>query len=148
MRDHWHLGGIAVFLAECILLQPGLLDAGRLAEVAELIDEGAAAALDEDRATQAQIRITRARLLLAQGDIDGALAMARPIDDLLAPTEEVAVRIEGWLLTNELEAAAGQPVAAHGAAAEALRLARLKESRLFERLAGERLVANVPLRSE
>jgi tetratricopeptide (TPR) repeat protein len=135
MRDHWHLSGTSAGLAELITLQHGRLDRARRKEVRDLLDEDRRVTLPEDIVSSAQSRSTLARLLSFEGQHDEALALSTEACALIDQTEELLFRFEIRNTLHDVAEAAGRDGLAREAATVALELARLKQCRLFERIA-------------
>lgn len=140
MRDHWHLGSMAPYLAEFILLQPKRLDAARRAEAREMIAIGRAATLPEDVHGLVYCLATEARLEVIEGRTDVGLDLIAQAIAGIDSTEELHMRAELRLTLIDVAGAAGRHDLIDKAATEALELARLKGARLFERIATEHLV--------
>ena len=135
MRDHWHLSGSASGLAELIALQRERLDGSRRQEVRDLVDEARRVTLPEDVVSSAQWRSTLARLMSFEGQHDEALALSSEACAMLDQTEELLFRFEMRNTLHDIAEAAERVELAGQAAAAALELARLKQSRLFEQIA-------------
>jgi tetratricopeptide (TPR) repeat protein len=143
MRDHWHLGAMAPYLAEFILLQPGRLDGTRRAEARELIALGEAATVPEDFSGIAFGLATRSRLEAAEERFDLAIDLAAKAIAAAEGTEDLHSQVELLLTSIDVAIAAGRLELVDPAAVRALELARLKGARLFERIASDHL-APVP----
>jgi hypothetical protein len=133
---------MAPFLAETIVLQPERLDAGRLAEARELVEEGRRITLPEDTVGEGVWRSVLARLESAEGRHDLAIETARAANAALDATEEIWSAAEARIILAQVARAAGDSELARAAALEALGLGRRKESPLLERAAQEFLAGS------
>jgi class 3 adenylate cyclase/tetratricopeptide (TPR) repeat protein len=140
MHDHWHLSGMAPFLAEIIVIQGSRLDDVRRREARALIDESRAISASEDVLALAACEAVLARIQASEGRFSVAIETARRAVALTDPTEELLNRIEARLTLIDVATSAGRLELVAPLAREALDLARLKQSRLFEQIATEYLV--------
>jgi tetratricopeptide (TPR) repeat protein len=120
------------------LLALALLELGRGDEAEAILDEAAALGSEDDWFTDALVAVVRARLASRDGRPDDAVAAARHAAEL---GDSGYFLLRPWFTTEygRALAAAGRDEEARHVLEEAIRLARVKGSTVFERRAQELL---------
>jgi len=105
---------------------------GRVAEAGEITAEAAAMASDDDFLTHATAEVARASIAAAKGDPGEAVRRSHRAVEIADGSQYVLLRPWFWLELGEHLLAVNRPDEARQALEEAIRLARIKGSTVFE----------------
>lgn len=130
--ETYFLSTMTALLAQIARAQGRDDDAMRLSEQAE------AATAEDDMESQALWRMVRAPLLARRGDIDGAMSLARGALERVQRSESPVLQADALAELAEVQALAGDPVAARRTLAEAMSLYRRKGHRVAAERTGRR----------